>query len=102
MVLYFRRRSLKKLWETALKSDLGSTRGLKLLYSYMEDIDNPPLAMILQASVSDTKGTLPTGIGGTIFTIIQSKPILAYKQYNLQFMASESTLAKVDCPCFLL
>ena len=74
----------KKLWETALKSDLGSTRGMKLLYSYIEDIDNPPLAMILQAATNETKGTLPTGIGGTIFTIIQSNPTIAYKQYNSQ------------------
>lgn len=68
----------------ALKSDLGNTNNMQLMQAYPDNIDDPPLAIILQAHLNNTLGTLPTEIGGSVFLILQSNPTIRYRQYNSQ------------------
>lgn len=70
--------------EYVAKSALGNTNNMQLMQAYPDNIDDPPLAIILQAHLNNTLGTLPTEIGGTVFLILQSNPTIRYKQYNSQ------------------
>ena len=68
----------------ALKSDLGNTNNIQLMQAHPDNIDDPPLAIILQAHKDLTLGNLPTEIGGSVFLILQSNPTIQYKQFNSQ------------------